>query len=266
MIYLNDDFKKYWAGKNPFKEIKTLEGKVFREMKNRRTLRFEKSGRSYFIKIHRGVGWREIIKNLLMLKKPVIGARNEYEAVIKLEDLNVDTMKVVAFGETGTNPAKIESFIITEDLCDTISLEDYCKNWENCPPKFAIKKALIEYLANISSILNQNGITHRDYYICHFLLDISNGIENVSPANLKASLIDLHRTQLRKKTPLRWLIKDIGSLLFSAMDIGLTKADKIRFVKNYYNTDLRQLTESDIKFWFDVQKRAKKLYIKEFGE
>jgi hypothetical protein len=43
-------------------------------------------------------------------------------------------------------------------------------------------------------------------------------------------LIDLHRAQLRKKTPRRWVVKDVAGLYFSVMDIGLTQRDLFRFV------------------------------------
>jgi heptose I phosphotransferase len=41
-----------------------LQGEVFRELEGRRTLRTEVAGRGYFVKIHRGAGWAEIVKNL----------------------------------------------------------------------------------------------------------------------------------------------------------------------------------------------------------
>ncbi len=38
--------------------------------------RTEVDGRGYFVKIHRGIGWGEIAKNLLTAKLPVLGARS----------------------------------------------------------------------------------------------------------------------------------------------------------------------------------------------
>ena len=84
---------------DPFAKAFALEGEVFRNVKNRRTVRFRWNGKDYFIKMHRGVGWREIFKNLFQLKRPVLGAANEYLAIRKLESLGVDTMKVYAFAE-----------------------------------------------------------------------------------------------------------------------------------------------------------------------
>ncbi len=259
MIYLNSDFKATWGGKDPFGEAFKLEGKIFRSVKGRQTFRFELNGKSYFAKVHRGVGWREILKNLLQFKLPVLGARNEYEAIRKLEELGVATMKAAAFGERGRNPARIESFIITEELMDTISLEDYCREWNVNSPPFALKKALIEYVATVSRTLHQNGVNHRDYYICHFLIDVSKDWKN----GITASLIDLHRAQIRKNTPRRWVVKDVAGLYFSAMDIGLTQRDLFRFMRLYSGGSLRETLRRDRSFWRVVEHVAKKLQAKE---
>ena len=47
-------------------------------------------------------------------------------------------------------------------------------------------------------------------------------------------LIDLHRMQMRARTPLRWLIKDLSGLLFSVLDLDLTLRDYLRFLKGYW--------------------------------
>ncbi len=114
MIYLNPFFAAFWAGKDPFEEAFQLEGEVFRQVKTRRTFRFEAGGKSYFAKVHHGVGWREIFKNLIQFKVPVLSARNEYEAIRRLEELGVSTMRAAAFGERGRNPAAIRSCLVSE--------------------------------------------------------------------------------------------------------------------------------------------------------
>ena len=68
MVELKEPFATLWRGKDPFEEVKTLQGEVFRELETRRTLRFEMAGKSYFLKWHRGTTLKEIIKNLLSLR------------------------------------------------------------------------------------------------------------------------------------------------------------------------------------------------------
>ena len=50
MVELKEPFATLWRGKDPFEEVKTLQGEVFRELETRRTLRFEMAGKSYFLK------------------------------------------------------------------------------------------------------------------------------------------------------------------------------------------------------------------------
>lgn len=266
MMYLNAFFEKHWLGKDPFREVESIQGRIYRQVKSRRTLRFEINGNGFFAKIQGGAGWAEILKNLMMLKTPVLGARNEYESIRRLEELGIATMKIAAFGQRGKNPARQQSFIVTEELANTISLEDFCRNWPANPPSFALKKALIEKIAHISRHMHSHGVNHRDFYICHFLLDIANGCNAVNPNHLNLFLIDLHRTQLRRKTPLRWIVKDVSGLWFSAMDTDLTQTDRMRFIRGYSGKPLRKLSNSDFAFWRQVHQKACRLYQKETGK
>jgi hypothetical protein len=261
---------------DPFNYIMQLDGELYRDVANRRTLRFELGGKRYFLKAHYGVGWKEIFKNLLQLKLPVVGARNEWQAIQRLEQLGVATMTLVGYGERGSNPAKRQSFVITEALEETESLEDFCAAWEQDPPVttagIRLKRELIKRIAKISRIMHSNGINHRDYYICHFLLDVSGDVLTVPPSSLRLSLIDLHRVQLRlslidlhrvqlrKKTPERWIVKDVGGLYFSSMRIGLTRRDIYRFMIEYRGKPLRATLAEDARFWSSCRLRAYSLY------
>ena len=217
--YLAEPFAHLWSNQDVFQCAEQLQGEVFRELEGRRTLRTVINQRGYFVKIHRGIGWREIFKNLASFKLPVLGARNEWNAISRLHEIGVDTMTAVAFAEKGCNPAQQHSFIITEELAPTISLEDYCIDWASTPPKPALKRALIIRVANMLGAMHRGGVNHRDCYICHFLLHTDT---EITPNNFKLSVIDLHRAQVRQRTPLRWRNKDLAALYFSALEIGLT--------------------------------------------
>lgn len=242
MVILEEPFRSLWAGRDPFAAVEELQGEVFRELEARRTLRTEVSGQGYFVKIHRGVGWAEIFKNLVSMRLPVLGAGNEWRAIRRLEQLGVDTMRGVAFGQRGGNPATQHSFIVTEDLAPTISLEDYCRDWPVTPPPVALKRALLRRVADMARRMHEGGVNHRDFYICHFLLHLDPA---PTPESLKLSLIDLHRAQIREKTPRRWRDKDLAALHFSALDIGLTRRDLFRFLKLYFGRPLRDLLRDE---------------------
>lgn len=266
-LKLHADINEKWQSEDRFSEIMSLDGKVYREIARRKTLRFEHNNQYYFAKLHYGVGWLEIFKNLLQLRVPVVGASNEWLAIEKFSQLKINTLRMVGYGWKGRNPARRQSFILTQALPPSQSLEDVCRDWPTSKPSFALKQCLLEQIAVIARKLHQNGVNHRDFYICHFLL---NSAQDLLPTDTKADienkvtlfLIDLHRVQLRKTTPKRWVVKDIGSLYFSAMDIGLTGRDIFRFLKIYHNKPLRQILENDLIFLHKVHKRGVALYYK----
>ena len=55
-------------------------------------------------------------------------------------------------------------------------------------------------------------------------------------------------------------MKDLGGLLFSAIDAGLTRRDLLRFVKIYRQRSLREVLEDEALFWAKVWENAVHLY------
>jgi lipopolysaccharide core heptose(I) kinase len=106
------------------------------------------------------------------------------------------------------------------------------------------------------------GINHRDFYLCHFHLDLST-LHEPQP---RCYLIDLHRAQIRPRTPRRWQVKDLAGLYFSAIDCGLTRRDLLRFMHHYSPGGLKAVLGRDLSLWQSVEKRARALYIKERGK
>jgi heptose I phosphotransferase len=62
----------------------------------RRTAAFERAGRRYFVKTHAGAGWREIAKNWLSLKAPVLDAGTEARALLLAEARGLPAPRLVA--------------------------------------------------------------------------------------------------------------------------------------------------------------------------
>ncbi|WP_313506112.1 lipopolysaccharide core heptose(I) kinase RfaP [Stutzerimonas kunmingensis] len=255
-LMLLEPFKSLWHGEDPFVEVERLDGQVYRELEGRRTLRTEVGGQGYFVKIHRGIGWAEIAKNLLTAKAPVLGAGQEWRAIQRLHEVGVPTMIAVAYGERGANPASQHSFIITEELAPTVSLEDFTANWLEQPPAPALKRALVAEVACMAGTMHRAGVNHRDFYICHFLLHTD---KPVTASDFRLSLIDLHRAQVRTTTPSRWRNKDLAGLYFSAIEIGLTRGDKLRFLREYFQRPLREILRDEATLLTWLQRRAEKL-------
>lgn len=258
-LHLAEEFELAWHDRNAFDCAREVSGRIFREAPGRQTLQFELNGRSYFIKRHTGVGWAEIIKNGSTLKMPILGAATEFQAIKFLNSIAVPTMTVAAFGERGRNPARRESFLVTEDLSPTVSLEDFCAQWRHNPPDIKFKRQLISQIALIARQMHTSGICHRDFYLCHFLLrSLSGGqVDTTQPPQLW--VIDLHRALIRKRLPTRWVIKDLAGLLFSSLDIGLTRTDLCRFVKVYSAQTLSEAFKSNNSIWPAVVKKARRI-------
>jgi heptose I phosphotransferase len=255
-VTLKEPFLSLWRGKDPFMEVERLQGRVYRDMKTRRTLRVEVAGRGYFVKIHQGAGWREIAKNLLTIKWPVLGAAQEWRALECLRQAGVPTMTAVAFGERGGNPARRHSFIVTEELTPVTDLDVFTRNWRQHPPEPALKRALIARVAGMVGAMHRAGVNHRDCYLCHFLLHTDPPPAANEP---RLFLIDLHRAQARAETPKRWRDKDLAALYFSALGTGLTRRDKFRFLRDYFGRPLREILDEEMALLFRLEKKAAKL-------
>ena len=111
--------------------------------------------------------------------------------------------------------------------------------------------------------MHTHGLNHRDCYFCHFHLDRSgvsgnpqSAIRNPKSTELRLYVIDLHRAQIRRRTPRRWLIKDLAGLYFSALGIGLTRTDRLRFIRAYEQKPLREVLRDRRRFWRRVERTA----------
>lgn len=254
------ELARAWAGCDPFVEVTRLEGEIYRALEGRRTLRFELAGRAYFAKIHRGIGCREVAKNLLRLRLPVLGAQREWRAIHRLRELGVATLTPVAFGQRGRNPARRLSFLVTEALEPSVDLETFCARGGLAALGLAERRALIRKLATITRTLHESGVNHRDYYLCHFLLDASPAAQSQPPAARPLHLIDLHRMQIRRRTPWRWRRKDLASLCYSARQAGASARDELLFLRVYTDAPLRDLLRQGR--WRAVGRRARALHRK----
>lgn len=235
---------------DPFAEIMQLQGRIYRDVAGRRTMQVILGGNSYFVKQHFGVGWAEIFKSLLSFKKPVLGAQTEVNAIRKLGEVGIATTPLVGYGVSGSNPATQQSFVMTQDLGEIVSLEDLCADWKNNPPEAEFKRSLIVALAQLAARLHGAGLCHRDFYLCHFVLKKA----ELAQGKTDLILIDLHRMLTGQASAGSAVMKDIAGLYFSAMDCGFTSEDWALFKQHY-------LPQAD-DFWIKVEARANRLYAK----
>ncbi len=231
-----------------------LPGKIYREQAGRLTKSVRVDHQEAFVKLHFGVGLKEIFKNLLQGRLPILGARTEYTALKKLAALNIPSLEVLEFGEFGLNPASKHSYLVTKALTDVMSLEALGELWRTQPPNIKFKREVIREIARIAKEIHAHGLNHRDFYLCHFLLDEAYYRQH---HQVKLYLIDLHRAQIRAKTPWRWCVKDIAGLYFSALKLPLTRKDLFCFMCSYGQREA-------FLFWQEVEQKAWLLYEKTY--
>ena len=216
-LFVPNEIKQHLSG-DTFNTLMQMPGKAYRDVRGRKTIQVALGEKSYFVKQHFGVGWAEIFKNLIIFKKPILGAMTEVNAIQKLSAIGIPTTPLVAYGQQGCNPATIQSFVMTEDLGDIVTLEEVCADWPSYSDSF--KQALMRARAELASKLHGAGFCHRDFYLCHIVLKKQDvNFKSSSIKNLH--LIDLHRMQQGQLSSGNTVMKDIAGLYFSAMQCGL---------------------------------------------
>ena len=262
MIELDPHLQRHLPKENTFDWLLNCQGKVHRSVKHRRTVELEIGQRRYFIKIHRSCGWWEVLKDWFQGRAPITSARSEWEALERLHALGIPTVQEVGKGERGRPPARLESFVITEALEGMITLEALTVGWGGLrgSRQKLLKRALLRGIADIARRLHSAGINHRDFYLCHFLVKDRCWCDWRPGDPLGLLLIDLHRAQQRERVPTRWRVKDLGGLLFSALDCGLTQRDLLRFVQRYRQKPWREVLAREAHLWRRVANNAARLY------
>ena len=115
--YIREDVKSFLLD-DPVRRAWAMQGEIVRDVAGRQTLRVELGGGAYYLKRHQGVGLTEILKNWLVGKRPILGARNEYEACRHLEARGLTAPRVAAFAEDDAPAPTRASFVLTDELAD----------------------------------------------------------------------------------------------------------------------------------------------------
>lgn len=256
-LFLRSEIRALWRGRDPFAEVQALEGEVYREVATRRTLRVVLDGEAYFLKLHLGVGWGEIFKNLATFKLPVIGARNEFVACEYLAEHGIPAPRVAAFAQRGWSPADQTSFVLCDALEQRQSLEDLSLQWHKQPPAPLDLRALTLAVADFAKAMHGAGVIHRDFYICHLLMPLT-----ATAQDPQLAVIDLHRAKIFKTIPKRWLERDLAAMLYSVLDLPVSRFAWLRFLRRYRGQPLPEIFAQEGDFWRAVYQRAVALYQK----
>ena len=211
---------------------RTADAAIAKKLRTDRiTLRFTLNDngveRPFYIKRHGRSSWKEYLKPLLRLTWPILGARNEWNAILDFHEIGLPTMTPVAFGESGT-----DSFLITESLENCDKLSDVLANSKMVPKIHSAHRQISVNVANLARTMHGAGLHHQDFYLGHLMQS------QKTPETIY--IIDLGRVQKQKPLSQRWIVKDLAQLNFSASAIPLF--ERLRFLRDYLG---RPLTEKD---------------------
>ena len=247
----------FYSNKKNFEDISfddlfNINGNVVRSSKNRETVEFHFKNKKYFIKRFSKGSLVQNFLNKIGIINDVSNAENEFTAYKILQDIGVETPKLVCYG----NEKKIwnnRSFVISEEITNFEQLDFFFMNKKYHKVKKKFEDQIYKKIVEIVSKLHKNGIIHHDLYLCHFLLDLNSlGDEK----RLKIYLIDFHRLQKKNSISTSRLIKELGDLLFSIKYFDDEKKYQKILKANYFNQNFIMTYKNNI------QKRADAMLIK----
>lgn len=169
----------------------------------------------------------------------------ERETADQLKNAGINTPRVIACGERWASLLERKSFLMTEEIRDSESLE------RRLPPCFdgpatSPRREWIRRLATFIRHFHQTGYRHRDLYLSHIFRSNTG----------EFTLIDLARTS-RPILQRRFQVKDIAQLHYSAPAASFSRTDRLRFYRTYAGRP--RLSARDKVFIRHVLRKAAKM-------
>lgn len=191
-----------------------------------------------FLKRYQNIPKLNQLKNWLARRKKISAMACDHQPAEELRKLGINTPRTIAFGQQWRGLFEKRSFIITEKIPDSSSLE------EKLPKN---RKNFIENLAAFVRKFHNTGFRHRDLYLCHIFCD-SRG---------QFTLIDLNRVFKPLLFSKKYLIKDLTQLYYSAPGDIVTKTDRLRFLLAYLQKD--KLSKQDKLLIKKIKSKARQM-------
>ncbi len=182
--------------------------------------------RELYLKRHLASPWKEYVKPWLRFARPILGAKNEWNAILDFHRAGIPTMTPVAIGQNDR-----ESFLITEGIAGCRKLSDWMstrfgaeKSVKNLPQDRETGD-IIDGIATVARRMHTAGLHHQDFYLTHLLQPMDNSSRGIH-------VIDLGRAKRSVRLSRRWIVKDLAQLNYSA---NLLPAwTRTRFLETYF--------------------------------
>ena len=202
----------------------------------------------FYIKRHQPVPWKEYVKPLLRLTRPILGAGNEWNAILNFHQAGINTMRPGARGRS-----RGRSFVTTQaiDGCDKLSdwMEHHFGNGNSGDgsQNNALKRRVIDEVAAMARRMHACGLHHQDFYLTHLLLPRENSGQGIH-------VIDLGRARRLHRLSNRWIVKDLAQLNYSARQFSDT--DRRQFLQTYFGRPVR---ETDASFLHRIRRKTERI-------
>jgi heptosyltransferase-2 len=174
----------------------------------------------------------------------------EFDAAYKLAASDINTPKVVCYGEQRNALFETRSFIITEKIPDAESLERKlpdCFEGAATIEKLKQRRNFIVQAAAFIKKFHETNYRHRDLYFSHIFYNERG----------KFYLIDLARVFRPILMRKRFQIKDIAQVYYSAPGKHFSRTDRLRFYMTY--ADQNKLRRIDKVFIRKVINKAEQM-------
>jgi heptose I phosphotransferase len=229
------------AGLAAFEDVmESASGHCLRELKVRENWFLPASeaahnARGMYLKKHRKRTWLSRLRAWLGIGPGETPARLEVKNVEWLSAQGILVMRVVAYGEKLHADGLLESFLLTEELQGYENLEEFLLR------RFArVDRDLMRLIRDVAEVarrFHKAGYNHRDFYSCHFF------VKETGPGEFDIRMIDLQRVQRRRWFRLRWVVKDLAQLAFSAPRDIIGCKHRLAFMHHYLG--VRKLGAAD---------------------
>ena len=227
---------------------------VKQKSKHRSTIHFyltEKQRRVHvYLKRYRFSLIAEFMKNCLFFFR-TYSALHEWRNILEFTASNLSTMTPIAVGMRRRIPLWNESFLLTQGIPHTKTLEQELEDYFY-PPLDRIriqqKRLLITKLAALTQRMHREGFKHQDFYLCHILINFT------IPNDPLLYIADLHRVRRKKNNNKSWQIKDLAALNYSAPQKLFSRNDRLRFMKHY-----DPILANDLSFLKKIIKKTEKI-------
>jgi len=160
------------------------------------------------------------------------GARLELERIHRVRQAGIDVPQPLAFGE-GVCWDRFRSFLLLGSMEHWPTLEEiaHSQRFQKVLADVSVRRRLIEAVAGLVRRMHRNGIANPSLYSRHVV------VESLDADPIRVGLIDLEDLVLDVRIDGARLAADLGALALTLQREFVSRCDRARFVRCYYEAD-----------------------------